>query len=135
MPSARNATGHYEAREGGERGSPESEDLPVAAKTTEPLAEGRIRVKAPTRRPPRASPARGLRLVGEPAAARHLVVCYSNRIVVRNRRREAGDRRRRPVRLSRQRAEDQALRLPPERRGDRRLQARPRRARLRPERA
>ena len=45
----------------------------------------------------------------------------------------AGRRRRRPVRLPEERAADVALGLHPERRGDRRLPARPRRHRVRPE--
>ena len=46
---------------------------------------------------------------------------------VRDRRRAAGDRGRRPVELPGEGAADEALRLHAERRGDRRLQARPRR--------
>src|SRR5439155_1535987 len=46
---------------------------------------------------------------------------------LRRRRRPAGRRGRRPVRLPGERAADEALRLYPERRGDRRLQPRPRR--------
>jgi cobalamin transport system substrate-binding protein len=40
MPSVRNATGQNRAREGGERGSPESEDLPRAAQTSNPSRKG-----------------------------------------------------------------------------------------------
>ena len=102
MPSAER---HWpQAREGGERGSPESEDLPPAVETIEPLAEGRIRVQA---RPHFVLAALLVAVVGRPARpqrrrrpeADRLAVGDGNRVAVRDRRRPAGDRRRRPVRL------------------------------------
>ena len=63
---------------------------------------------------------------GDPDPDR-LALADGDRGSVRDRRRQAGRRGRRPVELPGERAEDEALRLHAERRGDRRLQARPRR--------
>ena len=62
-----------------------------------------------------------------------LALADGDRDALRDRRGLAGRRRRRPVRLPEERSADVALGLHPERRGDRRLPARPRRHRVRPE--
>ncbi len=69
----------------------------------------------------------------EEAAPHRLAVADGDRVVVRDRRRIAGGRGRRPVRLPEERSADRALRLHSERRGDCRLPTRPRGHRLRPE--
>ena len=61
------------------------------------------------------------------ARPHRLALADRDRGPVRDRRGQAGDRRRRPVELPGPGADDEALRLHAERRGDRRLQARPRR--------
>ena len=107
-------------------------------------ALGRARLsRSPVRPVARRPPARRSRSRSSPSNGKVTVSKRPTRIVslsptateiaVRDRRRPAGRRRRRPVRLSEERAEDGALGLHPERRGDRRLPARPRRHRLRPE--
>ena len=73
-------------------------------------------------RPP-AAPSRRRSL----AAADRLALADRDRGSVRDRRRQAGGRGRRPVELPGERAAHEALRLHAERRGDRRVQARPRR--------
>ena len=62
-----------------------------------------------------------------------LALRLCDRVALRHRRRRPGGRGRRPVGLPEERAEDDPLGLHPERRGDRRLQARPRDRLLRPE--
>ena len=142
-----------DGREGGARGEPRVR-RPAALRHIEPLAEGRIRVQAPAhprhrlcgarrgrgRRRKRvdrhnAGDARVPRLGhgGErqgharPRAAPHRVpVGHGDGVTVRDRRRRAGHRGRRPVRLPEERAEDDALGVHAERRGDRRLPARSR---------
>ena len=69
----------------------------------------------------------------EEAAPHRLAVADRDRVAVRDRGGPQVDRRRRPVRLPEGGAEDDALRLHAERRGDRRLPAGPRRHRVRPE--
>ena len=69
----------------------------------------------------------------EAAEPHRLALTDGYRDALRDRRRAAGSRGRRPVRLPEERAEDRALGLHAERRGDRRIPARPRRHRVRPE--
>ena len=69
----------------------------------------------------------------ETACPHRLAVSDGDREPVRHRRRLAGGRRRRPVRLSEERTANGALGLHSQRRGDRHVSTRPRRHRLRPE--
>ena len=149
-----NATGA--GREGGEGGSPESEDLPaphnqtprgrriqVLRRSALVAARGGARRAARRRRggrrlAPTAFPvtiiaSNGKVTVKKQAAPHRLAVADGDRVALRDRRRQAGRRGRRPVRLPEGRAEDVALRLHAERRGHRRVPARPRRHRVRPE--
>ena len=146
------------SREGGEGGSPESEDLSRSS-ITGPLVEGGPRCYArpfsPSSRPLALLAVERCRRPGRKAGAeavpRHdhdprrqghrqeeapphrLALPDRDRDAVRDRRRQAGDRGRQPVRLPEERAEDVALRLHAERRGDRGLPAGPRRHRVRHE--
>ena len=119
------------------RGSPESEDLPPAAQTIEPLAEGRIRVQASPRRPRGVSLVASSGAAGSATAAPHRIVSLSPTATESLFAIGAGQQ---VIAVDDQSdypkngAEDVAVRLHPERRGDRRLQARPRRPLLRPER-
>ena len=97
---------------------------------------GRGSVRWPVRR--RLVPRHGRRLErkghGLEATDPHrLALADGDRDALRDRRGAAGRRRRRPVRLPEERATDVAVGLHPERRGDRRLPARPRRHRVRPQ--
>ena len=125
------------SREGGEGGAPSQKTCRPPRKPIEPLAEGGFVLQArrpprsPCGGPPRGSPAPARRQRSHTGSFRCL---HGNRVAVRDRRRQTGDRRRRPVRLPEAGSAHEALRLHAERRGDRRLPARPRRHRLRPER-
>ena len=150
-------------REGGGKGSPESEDLPLSRRL-DALAEGRRRCTHATSFRPRGVPDR-LRARGRPRIdrgrltepeRRHAVPCHDHRLEragddpeapvphrlalgdgdrdpVRDRRGQAGDRGRQPVGLPEDRAADESLGLHAERRGDRGLPAGPRRDLVRPE--
>ncbi len=132
---------------------------PVVLPITEPLAEGRIQVlrsfvhlagaalaalavavsgaSAGVDRPERVPGHRDrLQREGhglEAARPHRLAVADGDGDALRDRRRLAGRRRRRPVRLPEGGAEDLALGLHAERRGDRDVSTRPRRHRVRPE--
>ena len=125
MPSA---TTPLAARPGRRRrGSPESEDLSSADNRT-PRGR-RIRREAPSRNAPGGACRRNRRVDrvgarprdgGRGPAPDRLALADGDRDPVRDRRRQAGDRRRRPVGLPEVGAEDEPVRLHPERRGGRR---------------
>ena len=155
------ATRHWPpGREGGGGGCPESEDLPRSAHTPEPLAEGGFRCciagsfspprawrhsRSSSRAPPAVTLAtaadfpvtitagNGKVTIAQATAPHRLALADRDRVALRDRRRQAGDRRRRPVRLPEDRAPDGPLGLRPQRGGDRRVRARSRDHRLRPE--
>ena len=82
------------------------------------------RVRRPRRPRPRfpvtITAGNGKVTVSKQPDAHRLALADGDRVAVRDRRRQAGDRGRRPVRLPEERAEDDALGLHAERRGDRR---------------
>ena len=111
---------------------------PAARHQLEPLVEGGFVLRRTLSSPLRGGACSSGLAASRPSPARHgrrkavphrgsSRSRHCDRDAVRHRRRRAGDRRRRPVGLPEDGAEDQALRLHPERRGDRRLPARPRR--------
>jgi hypothetical protein len=133
----RDATGRN-GWEGGGGGAPSQKTCRPPRTHRTPRGR-RIRVQAHPRTPRSShavSAGRG-RLVGLGdcrAPADRLALADRDRVAVRDRRRQAGRRGRRPVGLPEAGTAHDALRLHAERRGDRRVQARPRRRLLRPER-
>ena len=147
-------------REGGGGGGPESEDLPPPSTVRTPSRtgrkgdgdvsasrssgdSGRCRARSGLRRhggdrhgEGHAVPGDGHRREREghdlqAADPDRLALAHRDRVALRRRRGLAGDRSRRSVRLPEERPEDGALRLHPERRGDRLVPTRPRRRHVR----
>ena len=112
-----------------------SSSPPAAGTTTRrrppPRRRPRSRPHGRRRSPSRSRPTTARVMLEEEPDAIVSLSADRHRVALRDRRRRAGDRGRRPVRLPGGGAGHRSLRLPAERRGDRRLRARPRRRRLR----